>query len=632
MMKRLSIVTLALALPSASAHAQGTITDTPATFVIGASPFDTSPDANFTGVSPTLAQDHLFETGWWYRIQGDPAEKFFPAPTTQAYVGNTATLSWTNVDGRGLDAQLVYLVVNRAGPSGYVTGRLTVANPGPSPIAVDVFNMIDFDIQPTAGNDSATLVTANDHISITDPGGNTARYRGAGANASLVRPFGATDLGSVLADAAITNFDDTGLPFGPGDFTAGFQWTTVSIPAGGEQSYTVVLAVNDVGPSANLGIAVSDGSPSYYPGQTLTYTVTVTNAGPDAAPGARVTDAFPADLTNVSWTCAPSAGSSCASASGTGDLDTTVDLLAAGTATFTVTATASPAATGAISNTATVAVAGAVFDPDPSDNSSTDTDARLPIADLSVTKSDGRTSYYPGQALIYTIVATNAGPDVAIGATVTDAFPADLLGVSWVCSASAGSACASAGGTGNLDTTVDLLAGGSATFTVAATASSAATGDIANAASVAPPAGLLDLASANNTATDTDTRTGGAYYTLDPCRIVDTRLPAGPLGGPALDAGGSRTFALAGSCGVPANASAVSLNVTATEPTAEGFLQILATGGPAPTVSAINYAPGQTRASNGVFALSPGGEVDVRCGQASGTVELIIDVSGYFIE
>jgi len=501
-MRRLAIVTLALALPSVSAHAQGTITDPPATFVLGASPFDASPDGNLTGVSSTLAQDHLFETGWWYRIQGDPAEKFFPAPTTQTYLGNTATLGWTDVDGRGFDAEVVYEVVNKAGPSGYVTGRLTVANPGPGPIAIDIFHMLDFDIQPTAGNDSATVVTASDHIAITDPGGNTARYRGAGANAFLVRPFGATDLGSVLADAAVTNFDDTGLPFGPGDFTAGFQWTTVSIPAGGQQSYTVVLAVNDVGPSANLGIAVSDGSPSYYPGQTLTYTVTVTNAGPDAAPGARVTDAFPADLTNVSWTCAASAGSACASASGTGDLDTTVDLLVAGTATFTVTATASPAAAGSISNTATVAAAGAVFDPDSSDNA----------------------------------------------------------------------------------------------------------------------------------ATDTDTRTGGSYYTVSPCRLVDTRLAAGPLGGPALSAGASRTFPLTGNCGVPVNATAISLNVTATGPTAEGFLQVLPTGGPVPTVSALNYAPGQTRANNGVYALSPGGEMDVRCGQASGTVELIIDVSGYFIE
>lgn len=35
-----------------------------------------------------------------------------------------------------------------------------------------------------------------------------------------------------------------GLPFGPGDFTGGFQWSTVAIPPGAEQSYRVVVAVN----------------------------------------------------------------------------------------------------------------------------------------------------------------------------------------------------------------------------------------------------------------------------------------------------------------------------------------------------------------------------------------------------
>ena len=61
----------------------------------------------------------------------------------------------------------------------------------------------------------------------------------------MVRPFGATDIGAVLADALVTNFDNTGLPFGPGDFTGGFQWFTVTIPASGSQTYTFSVAVND---------------------------------------------------------------------------------------------------------------------------------------------------------------------------------------------------------------------------------------------------------------------------------------------------------------------------------------------------------------------------------------------------
>jgi uncharacterized repeat protein (TIGR01451 family) len=630
--QRMARLILGLCLASPLAYAQGTITDAPASFALNAATFDASPSANLTGVSTPLTQDHLYETGWWYRIQGDGAEKFFPVPTSQTYVGNLATLSWTNVDARGFDAQLVYRVVNQGGPSGYVTGQLILTNPGASALSIDVFNMVDFDLQPTAANDSATLVTANNDISITDPAGNTARYRGVGANAFLVRPYGATDLGAVLGNAAVDNFANTGLPFGPGDFTAGFQWTTVSIPGGGQQAYAVILAVNGAGPSADLGITVADGTPSYYPGQTLAYTITVTNVGPDTATGAPVTDTFPADLMVVSWTCTASAGSACASPNGLGNIQTTVDLLSGGTATFTATVTASPASAGSISNTATVGVPGAIVDPDLGNNSSTDLDTRLPTVDLSITKSDGKTSYFPGEALTYTIVAANAGPDAAVGATVIDTLPADLSNVSWSCAASAGSACGALSGTGPLNTTADLLVGGTATYSLTATASLTALASLTNTASVAVPAGLFDFVSANDSATDTDARTGGSYYTVAPCRIVDTRLATGPWGGPALVSAAARTFTLAGQCGVPANATAVSLTITATEPTAPGFLQILPTGVPVSTVSSINYGAGQTRANNGVFSLGAGGEVDVRCGQASGSVQFIIDVSGYFIE
>jgi hypothetical protein len=53
---------------------------------------------------------------------------------------------------------------------------------------------------------------------------------------------------------------------------------------------------------------------------------------------------------------------------------------------------------------------------------------------------------------------------------VTDNFPASLTGATWTCAASAGSVCP-ASGSGDLAATVDLLSGGTATFTVTATAS-----------------------------------------------------------------------------------------------------------------------------------------------------------------
>ena len=129
---------------------------------------------------------------------------------------------------------------------------------------------------------------------------------------------------------------------------------------------------------------------------------------------------------------------------------------------------------------------------------------------------------------------------------------------------------------------------------------------------------------------------GAAFYVVAPCRVIDTRLPADPFGGPALAAGAVRTFSLAasssfaGECGISPTAWAVSVNVTVTGPTAPGLLKLYAAGTAVPTASVINYSAGQTRANNAVVALGTAGGFSVSCAQASGTVNLIVDINGYF--
>ena len=121
-----------------------------------------------------------------------------------------------------------------------------------------------------------------------------------------------------------------------------------------------------------------------------------------------------------------------------------------------------------------------------------------------------------------------------------------------------------------------------------------------------------------------------AYYTLPPCRISDTRAPAGTYGGPPLSTGTVRVFPLVGQCGVPPGAKAVALNVTVTEPTSSGFLTLYPADESLPLASSINYSPGQTRANNATALLSVDGNLAIFCGGAAGTVEAILDVSGYF--
>jgi hypothetical protein len=120
------------------------------------------------------------------------------------------------------------------------------------------------------------------------------------------------------------------------------------------------------------------------------------------------------------------------------------------------------------------------------------------------------------------------------------------------------------------------------------------------------------------------------FYTLTPCRILDTRGADGMWGGPALSAGAIRTFTIVGRCSVPTTVNAVSINATVTQPTAPGYLVLFAGGSPLPAVSTINYRAGQTRANNAIVLLGPGGTLSVACQQTKGTTHFILDVSGYF--
>jgi hypothetical protein len=120
------------------------------------------------------------------------------------------------------------------------------------------------------------------------------------------------------------------------------------------------------------------------------------------------------------------------------------------------------------------------------------------------------------------------------------------------------------------------------------------------------------------------------FIGVTPCRIADTRGNGftGAYGPPALSAGSPRNFTLAGRCGIPAGAGAVSLNITVINTAGAGFIKIFPQGGASPVVSTLNYVAGQTVANAAVVPLSAGGAVTVAAG-VSGT-DLILDTNGYY--
>jgi uncharacterized repeat protein (TIGR01451 family) len=134
-------------------------------------------------------------------------------------------------------------------------------------------------------------------------------------------------------------------------------------------------------------------------------------------------------------------------------------------------------------------------------------------ADLAITKTDNRTTIPAGSPTTYTIVVTNNGPSDVTNASVKDTLPSQLSNVTWTCTASSGSSCAAVSGTGNINTTVNLLNQGTATYTVQAVVNVSATGTLSNSATVLRPNDVNDptdpnrTGAGNNTATDTTTIT-----------------------------------------------------------------------------------------------------------------------------
>jgi hypothetical protein len=121
------------------------------------------------------------------------------------------------------------------------------------------------------------------------------------------------------------------------------------------------------------------------------------------------------------------------------------------------------------------------------------------------------------------------------------------------------------------------------------------------------------------------------FYTVTPCRILDTRLPSGPYGGPAIPGTGERVVTAAGRCGIPSTAKAVSANVTAVTPTAPGNLRFFPGDGAAPNTSTLNFAPGVTRANNAIVMLASSGAGTFAVRNSSGSsVHVVVDVNGYF--
>jgi streptogramin lyase len=117
------------------------------------------------------------------------------------------------------------------------------------------------------------------------------------------------------------------------------------------------------------------------------------------------------------------------------------------------------------------------------------------------------------------------------------------------------------------------------------------------------------------------------YTPKTPARLLDSRTPTGGWDAP-LVAGSPRSLQVRGVAGIPAGADAVILNVTVTGGSANSFLTSFPTGSSVPTASNLNFAAGQTVANLVMAKIGAGGQVSFA--NASGAVDVVVDVAGYF--
>ncbi len=119
---------------------------------------------------------------------------------------------------------------------------------------------------------------------------------------------------------------------------------------------------------------------------------------------------------------------------------------------------------------------------------------------------------------------------------------------------------------------------------------------------------------------------GGKVTTITPARIVDSRAGLGTAARPWGE-GEVRNVAVAGRGGVPAGATAVIANVTATNTTSWGFLSAWPAGSPQPSSSNLNFLAGQTVPNLVMLKLGAGGQLSISNGL--GSAHVLVDVMGY---
>ncbi|MFJ7774562.1 PKD domain-containing protein [Streptomyces yangpuensis] len=116
---------------------------------------------------------------------------------------------------------------------------------------------------------------------------------------------------------------------------------------------------------------------------------------------------------------------------------------------------------------------------------------------------------------------------------------------------------------------------------------------------------------------------GQRFAPITPTRVVDTRTAGGALGG-----GQTRTVKVAGVNGIPADATAVALNLTGTGATENSHVIAYPHQDQRPTTSNLNLEPGKDKSNQAIVPVGPNGTITLYTN--SGSTHLVLDAVGYY--
>ncbi|MBT2449712.1 hypothetical protein J7F03_22045 [Streptomyces sp. ISL-43] len=125
------------------------------------------------------------------------------------------------------------------------------------------------------------------------------------------------------------------------------------------------------------------------------------------------------------------------------------------------------------------------------------------------------------------------------------------------------------------------------------------------------------------------TSAGSEFVPHDPTRLLDTRDGTGAASAQAVAPYGTTRVKVGGNSGIPADVTAVALNVTVTNAAADGHITAYASGTEQPKASNVNFVAGQTVPNLTIVPVGADGYVEL-ANRSWGNVDLIADVTGYF--